>query len=80
MASAIVTVAAVPTAFTQGPLATCTQAVFPVGGFDLALSATPGNAYIHFGPNGGMPITIPGLTNANTLYIRAPGPINFYVS
>ena len=80
MASALLTVAAVPTAFTQCPTSVGTQAVFSSGGFDLALSATPGNSYMHFGPSGGMPITIPGITNANNLYIRAPGPISFYTT
>jgi len=80
MASAILTVAAVPTAFTQCPASVGTTAVFPVGGFDLAMSATPGTAYIHFGPANGMAIQIPGITNANNLFIRAPGPVSFYTS
>jgi len=81
MASAIITVAAVPTAFTQCPASVGTTAVFPTGGFDLALSATPAaGAYIHFGPSEGTPIQIPGITNANNLFIRAPGPISFYTT
>jgi len=80
MASAIITVSAVPSAFTQCPASVGTQAVFCQGGFDLAFSATPGANYMHIGPTSGTPITIPGITNSNTFFIRAPGPVSFYVS
>ena len=72
-------VAAVAGSWVQLPSQLCANLVFQTADFDLAGSATPGANYLHIdssGPN----LTIPVVANANTLWIRAQGPIAFYWS
>jgi hypothetical protein len=59
----------------QFPSDACQDVVLR-GAFDIAYSATPGNNYFHVNPDMGL-VTIPVIANANTLWIRANGPINF---
>jgi hypothetical protein len=72
-------IAAVAGSWVQLPSQACANLIFQTADFDLAGSATPGANYLHIdssGPN----LTIPVVANANTLWIRAQGPISFYWS
>ena len=59
----------------QLPAVACENVVLR-GSFDIAFSATPGSNYFHIDRDMGE-VTIPVIANADTLYIRALGPINF---
>lgn len=72
----ILSVNAVPGAWTQLPSQACAQVIFQTADFDLAGSATPGANYFHVDSSGAN-LTVPVVANANTLWIRASGPVTF---
>jgi hypothetical protein len=61
------------------PAIACENIIFQKGSFDIGFSATPGNNYFRF--NSDMaPISVPVIANADTLWIRAGGLIQFLYS
>ena len=60
----------------QLPSQACQGLIFQRGGFDIAYSATPGNNYFHFTVDMNT-FSVPVVANANTIWVRASGPISF---
>jgi hypothetical protein len=63
-------------AWVQLPNQACEELIFQRGGFDIAYSATPGNNFFHINPDLGA-LSVPVVNNANTVWIRAIGPVTF---